>query len=162
MNLKSGRKGPAFRARSPGHWVQIGLRGLSVGALWVAILTASLMMARHALPMIGGSQPPIGCKSGVPLMAIGFSYFILVSTLRRTLGQRLAGILLGLAFVLWGLEQFLSDRTVISFIDDVVVFLFVVDLSIVIRHNLKRCASEDKIRKAKLNHRDDDSAGEVG
>jgi hypothetical protein len=45
-----------------------------------------------------------------------------------------------LAFVLWGLEQFLTDQAWISFIDDVVVFLFVVDLSIVIRHNLKSCA----------------------
>jgi hypothetical protein len=145
---KSGRNGPAFRAGSPVLWVQIGLRGLSVGALWVAILTGSFIMARHALPMIGGLQLPISCKSGVPLMAIGISYFILVVTLRRTLGQRLVGIFIGLAFVLWGLEQFLSDQVVISFIDDVVVFLFVVDLSIVIRHNLRSCAGERQVRKA--------------
>jgi hypothetical protein len=147
---KSGRNGPAFRAGSPGHWVHIGLRGLSGAALWVAILTVSFIMARHALPMIGGPQPPISCKSGVPLMAIGISYFILVLTLRRTLGQRLVGILVGLAFVLWGLEQFLSDLAVISFIDDVVVFLFVVDLSIVIRHNLRSCAGKRQVRKAKV------------
>ena len=36
----------------------------------------------------------------------------------------------------------------ISFIDDVVVFLFVVDLSIVIRHNLQSCVGEGKVRKA--------------
>jgi hypothetical protein len=64
------------------------------------------------------------------------------------LGQRLVGIFIGLAFVLWGLEQFLSDQVVISFIDDVVVFLFVVDLSIVIRHNLRNCAGERQVQKA--------------
>jgi DNA replication protein DnaC len=128
--------------------MQTGLRGLSFSALWVAILTASFLIVRHALPLIMGSRTPISLKSGVPLIAIGISYFALIITLRRTLGQRIVGILMGLAFVLWGLEQFLSDRAVISFIDDIVVFLFVVDLSIVIRQNLRNCAGERQVSKA--------------
>jgi len=128
--------------------VQTGLRGLSFSALWVAILTASFLIVRHILPLIMGSQPPITLKSAVPLIAIGISYSILIITLRRTVGQRLVGIFMGLAFVLWGLEQFLSDHAVISFIDDIVVFLFVVDLSIVIRQNLRSCAGERQVRKA--------------
>jgi hypothetical protein len=111
------------------------LRGLSFVALWVAILTASFLIARHAMPLVVGSPPLISLKSAVPLIAIGISYSVLIITLRRTLGQRLVGFLMGIAFVLWGLEQFLSDQAVISFIDDIVVFLFVVDLSIVIRQN---------------------------
>jgi DNA replication protein DnaC len=145
---RSGRNGPAIRVRSLSLWVQTGLRGLSVGALWVAVLTASFITVRHVLPLIFGSQPAISFKSGVPLIAIGVSYFFLIVTLRRTLGQRLVGIFIGVAFVLWGSEQFLSDQAVISFIDDVVVFLFVVDLSIVIRHNLRNCAGERLVRKA--------------
>jgi hypothetical protein len=145
---RSGRNGRAVPAGSLSIWVQAGLRGLSVGALWVAILTASFMMVRRALPMIVGSESPISLKSGVPLIAIGDSYFFLIVTLRRTLGQRLVGILIGMAFMLWGSEQFLSNQAVISFIDDVVVFLFVVDLSIVIRHNLRNCAGERLVRKA--------------
>ena len=105
-------------------------------------------MVRHALPVILGSQAPFALKSAVPLIAIGISYFILILTLRRTIGQRLVGLSIGLAFVLWGLEQFLSDQAVVSFIDDVVVFLFVADLSIVIRHNLASCAGESQVRKA--------------
>ena len=128
--------------------MQTGLRGLSFGALWVAILTASYLIVRHVLPLIVGSQPPITLKSAVPLIAIGISYSILIITLRRTVGQRLVGIFMGLAFVLWGLEQFVRDRAVISFIDDIVVFLFVVDLSIVIRQNLRSCAGERQVRKA--------------
>ncbi len=41
------------------------------------------------------------------------------------------------AFILWGTEQFLSNQALISFIDDVVVLLFVTDLSIVIYGHLK-------------------------
>jgi hypothetical protein len=114
----------------------------------VAILTAGFLIARHALPLMTGSQTSIAFKSAVPLIAIGISYFVLILSLRRTPGQRLVGILVGLAFVLWGLEQFLKDQAWISFIDDVVVFLFVVDLSIVIRHNLRSCLGERQVQKA--------------
>jgi hypothetical protein len=55
---------------------------------------------------------------------------------------------MGLAFVLCGLEQFLSDQAVIFSIDDIVMFLLVVDLSIVIRQNLKSGTGERQFRKA--------------
>jgi ABC-type multidrug transport system fused ATPase/permease subunit len=142
------RSAPAARLGIVALCVQAGLRGLSFGALWVAILTAGFLIARHALPLMMGSQPPISFKSAIPLIAIGISYFVLILSVRRTLGQRLVGIFVGLAFVLWGWEQFLSDQAWISFIDDVVVFLFVVDLSIVIRHNLRSCVGEREVRRA--------------
>jgi DNA replication protein DnaC len=140
--------GSTGRRRILALWTQAGLRGLSFCALWLAILTASFIILRHALPLITGSELPISLKSGIPLMAIGISYFILILTLRRPLGQRLVGIFMGLAFVLWGLEQFLNDKWVISFIDDVVVFLFIADLSIVIRQNLRSGAGERQLRRA--------------
>ncbi len=102
------------------------------------------------MPLIIGSQSPVLLKSGVPLIAIGVSYISLVLTLRRTPGQLLVGLLMGVAFVLWGWEQFMADRAMILFIDDCVVFLFVVDLSIVIRHNFRECAGERRVRKACL------------
>ncbi len=142
------RSAPAARPGMVALCLQAGLRGLSFGALWVAILTAGFLIARHALPLMTGSQTPISFKSAVPLIAIGVSYFVLILSLRRTPGQRLVGIFVGTAFVLWGLEQFLSNQIWISFIDDVVVFLFVVDLSIVIRHNLRSCVGERQVWKA--------------
>jgi len=142
------RGSPPVRRGILAPWVQTGLRGLSVGALWVATLTAAFLIVRHILPLIAGSQLPISLKSGIPLIAVGISYFVLIITLRRKPGQRLVGILMGSAFVLWGVEQFLSDQAVISFIDDIVVFLFVTDLGIVIRQNLRSCAGERQVRKA--------------
>jgi hypothetical protein len=41
------------------------------------------------------------------------------------------------AFILWGTEQLLSNQAVVSFINDIVVLLFVLDLSIVIYGHLK-------------------------
>jgi DNA replication protein DnaC len=142
------RSANAFRPGPVVLWVQAGLRLLSFATLWLAILSASFLILRHTLPLLLGWQPSIPFKSAIPLIAIGISYFVLIISLRRTLGQRLVGIFIGLAFVLWGLEQFLSDKAVVSFIDDVVVFLFVVDLSIVIRHNLKSCIGERLVGKA--------------
>jgi hypothetical protein len=142
-----GGSAPAARRGRIASCLQAGLRGLSFGALWVAILTAGFLIARHALPLITGSRLPISFKSAVPLIAIGISYLVLILSLRRTLGQRLVGIFVGLAFVLRGLEQFLTDQVWTSFIDDVVVFLFVVDLSIVIRRNLRSCVGERQVRK---------------
>jgi hypothetical protein len=45
--------------------LQAGLSGLSFGALWVAILTAGFLIARHALPLITGSRLPVSFKSAV-------------------------------------------------------------------------------------------------
>jgi hypothetical protein len=159
-----GRSAPAARRRRIVHCLQVGLRGLSLSTLWVAILTAGFLIACHALPLMTGSQVAIPFKSAVPLIAIGISYLFLILSLRRTLGQRLVGFSVGLAFVLWGLEQFLTDQAWISFIDDVVVFLFVVDLSIVIRDNLKSCVGERQLWKARTDEfsgHDGNSSGEV-
>jgi hypothetical protein len=92
------RSVPPARLGIVALWVQAGLRGLSFGALWVAILAAGFLIARHLFPLMMGSTPPISFKSAVPLIAIGISYFVLILSLRRTLGQRLVGIFVGLAF----------------------------------------------------------------
>jgi len=145
-----GESVPRARRGRLGRWTQTGLRVISFTALWVAILTASFVILSHTMPLIIGSQSPVLLKSGIPLMAIGISYISLVLTLPRTPGQVLVGLLMGLAFVFWGLEQFLTNRALISFIDDCVVFLFVADLSIVIRQNYRGRAGERRVRKPSL------------
>jgi hypothetical protein len=45
--------------------------------------------------------------------------------------------MVAVAFILWGIEQFLSNRAMAVFLDDIVVLLFVLDLSIVIYGHLK-------------------------
>jgi Ca2+/Na+ antiporter len=102
--------------------------------------------------MCGGIQPEFlrTLKSAIPLIAIGVSYISLIFTVQRTKAQRFLGFLVGLAFILWGAEQFMSNQGWISFIDDIVVFLFVLDLSIVVRENLKRSSGGDSKQKPTL------------
>jgi hypothetical protein len=133
-------------------WTRAALQSISLVGLISAFSTAILIVAFHAFRVLGGTQPafvPI-LKSAIPLIAIGISYLTLVFTIPRTAAQRVLGVLVGLAFVLWGTEQFMNDQRWISFIDDIVVFLFVLDLSIVIRENLARSSGERRLRKAGL------------
>ena len=130
-NVSDVRSGGLFR------WAYTSFRALSAVTRWVAILSLGYLMVCHALPLLIGSQPLTPLKSAVPLIAIGFSYTCLIVTVRRTPGQRFVGFSVGLAFMLWGLEQYLQNQAIVALIDDVVVFFFVVDLAIVIRHNLQ-------------------------
>jgi hypothetical protein len=141
---------PATPRGIAARWTGTGLRIISMVSLWVAIATAAFLILGHSIPMITGRPLPISIKSAVPLIAIGISYVSLVLTLPRTPGQLLVGVLMGSAFVLWGAEQFLKDRALVSFIDDCIVFLFVTDLSIVIRQNFRECARARRLRKACL------------
>jgi len=128
----------ARKAQSGGlaSGARAGLRALSLTSRWIAIVTVGYIMLRHALALVTGSQPAIPLKSAVPLIAIGFSYLCTIVALPRTPGQRIIGFSVGMAFILWGVEQYLHDAALIGFIDDIVVLFFVIDLSIVIRRNL--------------------------
>jgi hypothetical protein len=77
-------------------------------------------------------------KSAVPLILIGVSYCSLQIALPRTLAQHLLGLIVGIAFMLWGAEQFLSNQAIVALVDDIVVCLFVSDLSVVIYRRLAR------------------------
>ena len=144
QSVQEVRRGLAF------YWARAGLQGFSFCALWIALLTAVFIVGLHIFRVLGGNQPAFlgTLKSAVPLIAIGISYISLIFTIPRTAAQRFLGFLVGLAFVLWGVEQFLDNQRWISFIDDIVVLLFVVDLSIVIREILARSSGERLLRKA--------------
>lgn len=48
------------------------------------------------------------------------------------------GVMLGVAFLLWGSEQFLSPSVWVTAMDSLIVLIFVVDLSLIIVDRLKR------------------------
>jgi hypothetical protein len=133
-------------------WIRTGFQGVSFATRWLALLTAIFIVVVHACRLITGNQPGSlwTLKSAIPLIAIGISYVSLIATIPRTAAQRVLGFLVGLAFVLWGMEQFMRDQKWISLIDDIVVLLFVLDLSLVIGENLRRCSRERKARQVEL------------
>lgn len=73
----------------------------------------------------------------VSLMLIGLSYASLQLSLCRSRTETTRGVLLGAAFVLWGLGQFLPAGVWATGFDTAVVVIFVTDLSWVIVENLK-------------------------
>jgi hypothetical protein len=113
------------------------LRGISAIAFGLAVFTAIGIVA---LRLIHSFQPdllPWTLKSAIPLILIGVAFASLQFVLPRSRRQILLGLMVALAFILWGAEQFLANQAIASFIDDVVVLLFVLDLSIVICGQLK-------------------------
>src|SRR5580700_7880930 len=84
------------------RWTLAGLRIISIASLWTAIITACFIVLSRTIPLIIGGPLPFSVKSAIPLIAIGVSYISLVLTLPRTPAQLLVGVLMGLAFALWG------------------------------------------------------------
>lgn len=67
----------------------------------------------------------------------GLAFALLQFAVSRTRIQIVLGLSVSAAFIFWGVEQFVPNPFVASSIDDFVVFLFVLDLSLVIYQHLK-------------------------
>lgn len=106
-------------------------------ALVLAIFTAVIHITLNLIHYCQPNLIPWTLKSAVPLILIGIAFASLQFVLPRTNRQIGLGLMVALAFILWGIEQFLSNKMVASLIDDVVVLLFVLDLGIVIYGHMR-------------------------
>jgi hypothetical protein len=70
-------------------------------------------------------------------MLIGASYISLQLSTKLSWREKLKRVFLGIGFFLWGCEQFLSPGPLVTFMDSMVVIIFVSDLSLVIVDSLK-------------------------
>jgi hypothetical protein len=102
----------------------------ALGAL--AVLLAS--DAAHALRLTIFHQQ----SGAVALILIGASYVSLQLSSGGSWNETIKGIFLGLAFILWGGEQFLPASWVVTLMDSAVITIFVVDLGLIILGRLKR------------------------
>src|SRR5580693_10740361 len=125
-----------FRARSKPSMIKL-LRGLSlllflsaVGAIIVLLISD----VSHALRLTSFHQQ----AGAMALILIGTSYISLQLSAKRRWSEKLKGIFLGLAFTLWGSEQFLPASRVVTLMDSAVITIFVVDLGLIILDYLKR------------------------
>lgn len=112
-------------------------RAASALALATAATTA---VATPLLRLQGIAYPafvPWRLKSAVPLIAMGLSAAFLQFAQPRTTRERLLGLMVGAAFLLWGAEQFIRDAVAVAVIDDWVVLLFVADLGLVVAGHIK-------------------------
>ena len=109
-----------------------GLRKASAIVGSLALITAILLIAIRILKLVAPNLAPWTLKSAFPLMLVGFAFAFLQFAIPRSRTQLTLGFVVSAAFILWGLEQFLSNPALVAAIDDLVVFFFVLDLSLVI------------------------------
>ena len=118
------------------------LRAASTLFFWLAILGAVAVLtidgARFFFPGVMGWH----LKSAFPLIFVGLSCACVQFAVPRPGKQLLMGLAVAVAFILWGAEQFVPNPAVVLLMDDLVVFLFVVDLSLLIRGYLKQKRGE--------------------
>ncbi len=127
-----------MKSESPAsNYVARVLWVISAAALALAVCSAIALVALRLLHLFQPDLLPWTLKSAVPLILIGVAFLFLQFALPRTRTQMLLGLVVSTAFIGWGAEQFLTNRALVSLIDDFVVFLFVLDLSIVIYSHLK-------------------------
>jgi peptidoglycan/LPS O-acetylase OafA/YrhL len=133
MNADERIKGRGFESSR----AAIMLRVTSVIALVLAVFSAVILATLGLVRCFQPNLPPWTLKSAMPLILIGIAFAAIQFVVRRTRAQILLGLMVAVAFILWGSEQFVSDQAIASLIDDLVVLLFVIDLSIVICAHLK-------------------------
>ena len=118
--------------------LRLALRVVSAISFGLAISSACVVLILDGLHLAGPDLLPWRLKSAFPLIFVGISYGCLQFTLPRSWKEFLLSLSVGVAFIMWGAEQFVPDKALASLMDDVVMFLFVLDLSIVIRGSLKQ------------------------
>ena len=116
---------------------KIVLRIISAIAMVLAVSSAILLLALRILHCLQPHLFPWTLRSAVPLILIGIAFASFQFVVSRTRVQIVLGLMVALAFILWGAEQFVTSPAMVSFMDDVVVFLFVLDLGMVIYGQLK-------------------------
>jgi hypothetical protein len=113
------------------------LRGLSLLLFLLAVGEIIVLLVSdmaHTFHLTSFHQQ----SSAMALILIGTSYISLQLSEKRRWREKLKAISLGLAFTLWGGEQFLPASRLVTLMDSAVITIFVVDLGLIILDSLKR------------------------
>jgi hypothetical protein len=101
------------------------------GPQLIAFGKVLVAMAPHAWALLG--HAPL---SAMPLLLAGGSYLALQGLLRPAPVELVKRLLLGSAFVLWGIVQLMPPGVVATDLGDLVIALYVLDLGIIIQKEL--------------------------
>jgi hypothetical protein len=88
--------------------------------------------ARHGWDVMKGAP-----LSALPLLLAGASYLILQALLRPRPLELLKRMMLGGAFLLWGVTQLMPASALTTELGNVVIALYVIDLGLIIRTDLR-------------------------
>ena len=112
-------------------------RWLSVFLLCLALIGINTLLFSDGLHRFRftASHQRLGALA---LILIGLSNICFQFSAPRPAGVRTKGLLLGLAFVLWGSEQLLPPGRWVTAMDSLVISIFVVDLALITFERLRR------------------------
>jgi hypothetical protein len=112
------------------NWKRI-FRGLSAAFFVSALLDVFFLLISDGLNQL--RLTPVHQQTGaMAFILIGSSFVSLQLSSGRRWNEMLKEVLLGMAFVLWGSEQFLASSPFVTVLDSLVVLIFVCDLSLII------------------------------
>jgi hypothetical protein len=94
---------------------------LSFGAVWCSDI-------RHGFDYDLDHQR----LGSLPFIFIGISFITFQLSLPGPWKERIKGLLLGLAFALWGSEIFLPKGNWLTVLDNLVIAIFIVDLGLIV------------------------------
>jgi hypothetical protein len=94
---------------------------LSFGAVWCSDI-------RHGFDYDLDHQR----LGSLPFIFIGISFITFQLCLPGPLKERIKGLLLGVAFALWGSEIFLPKGNWLTVLDNLVIAIFIVDLGLIV------------------------------
>ena len=75
--------------------------------------------------------------SALPLLLAGASYIVLQALLRPSPLELLKRLMLGSAFLLWGITQLMPVSALATELGNIVIALYVIDLGLIIRTDLR-------------------------
>ena len=112
------------------------MRWVTAGFALVAVLGSIFLLLNDTFPqLLSVEHAP---SSAAPLLLIGAAYISLQPMVRPRPAELLKRFLLGFAFILWGIVQLLPPSRTTAVLGDVVIVLYVIDLSLIIMTHLKR------------------------
>jgi hypothetical protein len=141
----------SFKRPGEGSALEELLRWLARSLAVMALLSSFALLCVGATPMLS-SLPTYVAKavfrgwalaknmplSALPLLLAGSSYLVLQAILRPRPLELLKRLMLGTAFLLWGVVQLMPASNLTAELGNVVIALYVVDLGLIIRTDLEK------------------------
>ena len=141
----------SFKRPGEGSAIEELLRWLARSLAVMALLSSFALLSVGATPMLSPLPTYIAKAafrgwalvksvplSALPLLLAGFSYLVLQAILRPRLLELLKRLMLGAAFLLWGVVQLMPASSLTTELGNVVIALYVVDLGLIIWTDLER------------------------
>ena len=141
----------SFKRPGEGSALEELLRWLARSLAVMALLSSFALLCVGATPMLS-SLPTYVAKAGfrgwalvknvplsaLPLLLVGSSYLVLQAILRPRPLELLKRLMLGTAFLLWGVVQLMPASDLAAELGNVVIALYVVDLGLIIWTDLEK------------------------